>query len=244
MATYRNVRLALSAVDAVQPYVCINKVLSTKGGPLTLEWSMGGAFSVDATWLSWHPAELSEEELGSSTALGLGAWQVLHTEINEVAHTLETEGADGRVKVINKALQEVGLGPASTVQDGSALWFSRDKKESPHAAAIHPFVSEFKSEVARPPSLKAGEYWVAAWAVVDSDWGLAGQGDPPTLARRAGCPRPDQRHTTACAHGGAPDPQKAHWADAQPRAIRGRVMWASALCVSRWMRAAASPCSL
>ena len=124
----RNVRLALSAIDAVQPYVCVNKVLSTPGGLPTLEWSVGGAFSVDATWLSWHPAEVSEEDMGSSTALGLGAWQVLHTDINEVAHTLENEGVDGRVKVINQALQEVGLGPASALQDGNALWFSREKR--------------------------------------------------------------------------------------------------------------------
>lgn len=225
----RNIRLALSAIDSVQPYVCINKVLSTQEGPLALEWSVGGAFSVDATWLSWHPAEVSEEELGSSTAFGLGAWQVLHTDINEVAHTLEAEGAEGRVKVINQALQEVGLGPASAVQDGSALWFSRDKKETPHAAAIHPFVSEFKSEVAVPPSLTAGEYWVAAWAVVDGDWGQVGQGEPANLGPQSWMSKARTNTTLRHIHREAPlDPQKAHWADTQPRALRGRAMWASA----------------
>ena len=173
----RNVRLALAAVDAVQPYVCVNKITAGAGTP-TMEWSVGGSFSVDATWLSWHPAEVSESDLESSTALGLGAWQVLHTEINDVAQTLEEVGAEGRIKDINKALDQVGLGPASTVKDGSALWFSRDKKETPQAAAIHPFVSEFKAQVTKPPTLKAGEYWVAAWAVVDSEWGVKGQRFP------------------------------------------------------------------
>ena len=102
------------------------------------------------------------------------------------------------------------------------------KKDTPKAAAIHPFVSEFKSEVAVPPSLAPGEYWLAAWAIVDSDWGLR-QGDPANLGPQSWLSRARTNNTLRYVHKEAPmDPQKAHWADTQARALRGRVMWASA----------------
>jgi len=53
----RNVRLALAAIDFVEPYVCFSAVKppqSHSSGGLRVQWYVGGASTVDKTWLSWH----------------------------------------------------------------------------------------------------------------------------------------------------------------------------------------------
>lgn len=228
----RNVRLALATVDAAQPYVCVNKA-SKAGkvpGALDVQWSVGGAFSVDATWLSWHPAEITENEMSSSTTLGLGAWQVLHTEIDKVAATLDNFASADK-KTVAAALAEVGLGTASDVQSGSGLWGSRSSRDShPTAPAIDPFGAKYSAQVRALESLSPGEYWLAAWAVVDKSWGHVGQGFPRELGPQSwlSLARTNTSlHYTTHAHPERPLDQ--HWpGDLLPRSVRGRVMWASA----------------
>lgn len=228
----RNVRLALATVDAAQPYVCINKAAKNGRAPegMDVQWSVGGSLTVDATWLSWHPAEITEPEMSSSTALGLGAWQVLHTEIDKVAGTLQN-AASSDPATVAAALKEVGLGPASEVQSGRGLWGSRSAQNTrPTAPAVDPFGAKFSARVHAPADLGAGEYWLAAWAVVDKAWGEKGQGHPTELGPQSwlSLARTNTSvHYTTHAHPVRPSDQ--HWpAGLQPRSVQGRVMWASA----------------
>jgi len=67
----RNVRLSLAAIDLVQPYVCINKVgvtaaAATAGKGVYVEWYVGGAVTVDRTFLSWH--RIVPESTAAATA--------------------------------------------------------------------------------------------------------------------------------------------------------------------------------
>lgn len=52
----RNTRLSLAAIDSVQPYVCFANVgislLSSQA--FSVSWYVGGGFQVKSTWLSWH----------------------------------------------------------------------------------------------------------------------------------------------------------------------------------------------
>ncbi len=60
----RNVRVALVAVDTVQPYVCMHSITANDAGAgLAVKWSVGGGATVDATWLQWHTVAATEEEL-------------------------------------------------------------------------------------------------------------------------------------------------------------------------------------
>lgn len=63
----RNIRLALTAIDFAQPYVCIGSQPSIKikksgssdtPASVSVNWYVGGSEVVDASWLSWHPSPL------------------------------------------------------------------------------------------------------------------------------------------------------------------------------------------
>ena len=60
-------------------------------------------------------AEVTEAEMSSSTSFGLGAWQVLHTEIDKVASELEKAEEKGNLHAKSKdnevfsILKEVGF---------------------------------------------------------------------------------------------------------------------------------------
>ncbi|CAN8062439.1 unnamed protein product [Agarophyton chilense] len=49
----RNVRLLLTVVDAVEPYILISDVNRGRGGGLEVSWLVSGAFQVDGTMLQW-----------------------------------------------------------------------------------------------------------------------------------------------------------------------------------------------
>lgn len=60
----RNIRLSLSAIDLVQPYVCLSRLtaqtttpVSSMGG-IQLSWYVGGGHHVDRTWVSLHSSPL------------------------------------------------------------------------------------------------------------------------------------------------------------------------------------------
>jgi hypothetical protein len=66
----RNTRLALSAIDLVQPYVCISATSPLLTAPslknidsMGLRWYVGGSVTVDRTWLSWHHVNTSVSSL-------------------------------------------------------------------------------------------------------------------------------------------------------------------------------------
>lgn len=62
----RNVRLLLSAMDAVEPYVMLNDLTSvTEDGVPQAAWSVGGAFLVDSTLVQWSLVNGTEH--GTST---------------------------------------------------------------------------------------------------------------------------------------------------------------------------------
>lgn len=64
----RNIRLALSAVDMVQPYICLSNVNIPNFGSsalrgahsLQVSWFVGGSQHVDRTWVSLHHSPLRE----------------------------------------------------------------------------------------------------------------------------------------------------------------------------------------
>lgn len=58
----RNVRLIMSVVDAVEPYVILNSFKDGKTG-----WIVGGAFMVDGTVLQWSTKKGDEKTSGMST---------------------------------------------------------------------------------------------------------------------------------------------------------------------------------
>ena len=66
----RNIRLTLSAVDMVQPYVCISKVdvpkikssaLRGVDDSIQVGWFVGGGQYADRTWVSLHHSPLREK---------------------------------------------------------------------------------------------------------------------------------------------------------------------------------------
>ena len=60
----RNIRLALASIDLVEPYVCIRNVhIDSSKGVGNLYWYVGGASSVDATFLTVQSASVSVESL-------------------------------------------------------------------------------------------------------------------------------------------------------------------------------------
>lgn len=83
----RNTRLALAAIDFVEPYICFHprtgKLFNTNDTQgLYVQWYVGGARTVDKTWLSWHstPPQKKRELDSISTTMaspiqsGLGKW--------------------------------------------------------------------------------------------------------------------------------------------------------------------------
>lgn len=61
----RNVRLSLSAIDMVQPYVCMSKIANIGAGSLRgthfglqVSWYVGGGKHVNSTWASLHTSPL------------------------------------------------------------------------------------------------------------------------------------------------------------------------------------------
>jgi hypothetical protein len=72
----RNIRLALSAIDLVQPYACVSsarlvrtaapsrRLVKDNAGVsgVDVSWYVGGGLKVDATWLSWHNSPVKSGE--------------------------------------------------------------------------------------------------------------------------------------------------------------------------------------
>ena len=146
----RNARLALAAIDVVEPYVCFGSLdaktrlgsgygLRSNNNELTIQWYVGGAHAVDRTWLSWHS---SLSSLNRSK----------HNEADEI---------------------EI----ASEEKRGEAMWglpnpiaiHSGDSTDS----------GQFVAAV-KPPSVsmmnERSTLWLVAHAIVDQKWSSRGQG--------------------------------------------------------------------
>lgn len=50
----RNARLALAAIDLVQPYVCLQDITNFDSYSLDVAWYGGGGIAVSSTFVSWH----------------------------------------------------------------------------------------------------------------------------------------------------------------------------------------------
>ena len=147
----RNTRLALAAIDLVEPYVCFNGVKTTQSssdatsrekGAIRVQWYVGGAVTVDQTWLAWHRSPPTQQR-----------------------HDTDPVDRDSKV-----------IAMASEVLTGQARWGVSD----PLAMNVKQ-EGQFVATVVPPPthltkSEGGGSLWLVAHAVVDQKWGSPGQG--------------------------------------------------------------------
>jgi hypothetical protein len=156
----RNVRLALAAIDILQPYVCIRSVRESPGrNRLTISWSVGGVSSVDGTWLALHVANEEHatnlphnfQRPGSRRQVfPLRAGDFVANLTGIVERTRIARGSRGVETVFTASVSYSSIVEAATdnrgaMQDGNVRWL------------------------------------LVAWAAVDGHWAAAGQGFPTNL---------------------------------------------------------------
>ena len=205
----RNTRLTLSAVDIVQPYVCLSTAssllsLATTGRPSPatsrgLAWYAGGGVYVDRTWLSWHPSDASLALLSPEAWEGYVLTSLAQPQPPVTPHTsswtLESENKGHGVESL-----EAGF-PASGILSGAARWtwtnpldvssghiFTVDALSVPPLESVTSAARLLKSRhglrggyARRSGSVVEVELLLVAWAEVDQSWGAKGQGHPTTV---------------------------------------------------------------
>jgi len=195
----RNTRLVLNAIDTSQPYVCIspnstfitqfqegihNKPLRRRAKgtksktkrryPFSFSWYVGGAFTVNRTWLAWHqntdepttiPPEAWEEKMDSLIPPDPPTSH--HSSIWE-APSDDSSLASGFLSGPGRWLWNNPLNPSS------GHIFTVDSLSLPQSRRQKPQKS-FKRG-------KVESWWLVAWAEVDISWGSEGQGYPKYTA--------------------------------------------------------------
>jgi hypothetical protein len=173
----RNARVALTAVDFAQPYVCFAK--STKKmpdatglwAPSQVHWYVGGAEQVTETFLSVHKPPENAQQLLKDAAQGL--WTPILNAMHQPGDTAPVTLA--ATVALAQAGAEV-LRFASSVRKGrpgKARWGGADVFRPQLLSA-----SALGSTKATLRRLGDGTFWVVAWAKVDEAWGHGGQGSP------------------------------------------------------------------
>lgn len=122
----RNTRLALAAVDLVEPYVCFSAVQGSSAAAsaaagLTVRWYVGGAHVVDKTWLAWHTSAPRGHDATDSSSLRARASAELRGKAKwGAADPLAMTSAD---QDEGQFLSAVLPPPAALLGDGSrVLW--------------------------------------------------------------------------------------------------------------------------
>lgn len=165
----RNTRLALAAIDLVEPYVCFSPMAGGNmsrsgsgsddvilytgadgdGDGLAVKWYVGGAHEVDSTWLSWHR---SAPPLAGGSGGGSRASAVL------------------RGKARWALADPLGQGKRDT----------EEGQEGQFAASVLPppmsMLSGGGGGGASGRGKRTEVLWLVAHAVVDQKWAPSGQG--------------------------------------------------------------------
>lgn len=154
----RNTRLALAAVDMVEPYVCFSAGATGVGADefvdtFSVEWYVGGTHVVDKTWLSWHRSH----------------------PIGHDVHVPPSGGGSSSQPVV-----------ASPVLSGAGRWLLSDPLRRVHKGNVGSAAGQFEARVGLPPpgvldGRRSGTVWLVAHAVVDQHWFSEGQGEWPSV---------------------------------------------------------------
>lgn len=186
----RNTRIALLAADIVQPYVCLQSVVSSASF-MELEWYVGGAETVDMTFVT--VIERPPHILADVSALTASRWNAIfdflvhhlpagiatrkHLRTRRIITDAMMDNDVQHNQSISEAAHTVhdksGVSRVSAVQSGSARWGMNLHDHDPFAPPVFKTNVDF-SEL----KLTAGTHWLVAWAAVDGTWGAHGQGFP------------------------------------------------------------------
>lgn len=171
----RNLRLALTAIDVVQPYVCFEKIETkytkeTGSLEVDLSWSVGGSFHVDNTFVELVQAPMNyiakEKENNFDYYLELLDSYSLSSGKRHLR--------EGHRRLTPKQ------NPSSSMS-GNGKWaniLSKQNDTNFHSIVKLSTAMNNNNIDNKTIALKPGEYWIIAWAEVDKDWGSNSQGFP------------------------------------------------------------------
>jgi hypothetical protein len=175
----RNMRLALTAIDVVQPYVCFNKidtkyVSETMSLDVDLTWMVGGAFHVENTFVELVKAPMNYIEREKQNNFNY------YLELLDSYVQTNNNGRRLRDRdTFNRRLTPKKIPSYSESGDGKwANVLSRKNSSYFHNTVKLTTNTNTNNGDSKTIVLQPGEYWLIAWAEVDKDWGVSGQGFP------------------------------------------------------------------
>lgn len=171
----RNLRLALTAIDVVQPYVCFKNIKTkyisqTNSLNVDLVWSVGGAFHVENTFVELVKAPMNyiqkEKENNFNYYL-----EMLDSYVATNSKRNLRDSNIFRRRLTPKTMP-------SYSESGNAKWagiFS-NQNETEFKATVK--LTTNTNDDSKAIALQPGEYWLIAWTEVDKKWGGSNQGFP------------------------------------------------------------------
>lgn len=142
----RNVRLLISAMDSLEPYVVFEPDLNATDDGVSVTWKMGGSFSVEGTHLQWSFGDGSKSDVGAiqKGAAGLkeaGGVGTLFSEPLSAAEIVAAGAAGGMyvrvAAVVDTALTKPPAGAAPDVRPQSHLMGARASSKWKFSAGDH-----------------------------------------------------------------------------------------------------------
>lgn len=189
---------------------------------LELSWYVGGAVTVDKSWLSWHQIPLHSEDENQllrnshniTTEIEVNLFpHVTPPRVTHEEYTRRPRGAFADSPFVE------GLSHASGLLHGSGKWNLDDNDQNGNftfrvADVVPPLPSEQSVNANRGRSFTE-RYWLVAWVQVDSAWGVPDQGYPS--------PKTPQSHIVNAR-------TNADWVSKTKDglvAVKGRLYWAA-----------------
>lgn len=161
----------------VQPYVCINTLSSTQGSDdIHVEWYVGGATTVDETFLSFHTVPIDKTQQKSNPQQlenYLSDWRSYLSDMDTVMSTKiiasPTFSGHSRWKKVQNSSQD------HSQSDKNNQWH-KILPNYEHNDPLKPS-NVFSSSVNSGKKLPSPDtYWLVAWAKVDQSYGKSNQG--------------------------------------------------------------------
>ena len=174
----RNTRLALTAIDVVQPYVCFEKidtkyVSATNSLDVDLTWMVGGAFHVENTFVELVKAPMNYIEKEKQNNFNY------YLELLDSYVSTNNNGRRLRDRdTFNRRLTPKKIPAYSESGDGKWANVLSGRNTSYFHNTVKLTTSTNTDGDGSAITLQPGEYWLIAWTEVDKDWGASSQGFP------------------------------------------------------------------